>query len=151
MRGFRDLLAVMLVVAAIPGGPGVAQDAGASLPPAPPILTLDQDRLFDETLYGRRIKAEIEEISADLAERNRVLTAELPAEERDLTEKRATLTPDAFRPLAEAFDAKVTGLREEQDARILALQRRRDLERRGFTARVLPMLSNQRVALALVL
>jgi Skp family chaperone for outer membrane proteins len=106
------------------------------------ILILDQERLFSDSRYGLRVQAELEKISNDLAERNRWISAELRAEEQELTERRGTLSPEEFRPLADAFDTKVVRLREEQDARIRELQRRRDQERRLFTQRALPVLSN---------
>ncbi|WP_161470995.1 OmpH family outer membrane protein [Tropicimonas marinistellae] len=106
------------------------------------VLTLDQERLFTGSLYGKRILAELDAISRELAERNREISALLITEEQALTEKRQTLDAETFRPLADAFDTKVIRLREEQDARIVALQRRRDQERREFTQRVLPVLSD---------
>ncbi|PRY26649.1 Skp family chaperone for outer membrane proteins [Aliiruegeria haliotis] len=105
-----------------------------------PLLTLDQERLFSETLYGQRLVSEFDRISVALAERNRVISTELAEEERSLTEQRADLPAAEFRELADAFDEKVTTLRAEQDARIRSLQRLRERERRTFSQRVLPIL-----------
>lgn len=133
-------LAAALVVWAALAVPAAAQQGGPAISFAPQVLALDQDRLFEETLYGQRIRLQVDMISTELAELNRKVSAELAAEEQALTERRATMPQTEFRALASAFDEKVTRLREEQDSRILDLQRRRDLERRGFTARVAPIL-----------
>ncbi|SDI57641.1 OmpH family outer membrane protein [Aliiruegeria lutimaris] len=106
-----------------------------------PVLTLDQDKLYGETLFGKRLQSEFSQASNALAERNRELTEALTVEELQLTEKRKQVSSEEFRALADAFDEKVVKLREDQDAKIAALQRRRDLDRRIFTGRVLPILS----------
>ncbi|MDT0683993.1 OmpH family outer membrane protein [Roseicyclus sp. F158] len=106
-----------------------------------PFLTLDQDELFDESLYGQRIEAEIEDASAALAEENREIEEELTAEEQRLTELRSQLDADEFRRLADAFDAKVVDLRRRQDTKTRTLQARRDQERQAFLQRILPVLS----------
>ena len=77
------------------------------------VLTLDQERLFAQSAYGKRVVAEIEEASRVLAAENREIEARLAAEEKDLTVRRATLTAAEFRPLADGFDAKVTRIRAE--------------------------------------
>lgn len=116
----------------------LAQNLGV---PVSPIVTLDQDRLFSETRYGQRVTASLQQASELLAAENRVIEAELIEEEQALTEQRATLSVDEFRTLADAFDEKVTVLREEQDAKTRALQRRRDLERQAFINRAAPILA----------
>lgn len=138
-RRGRVLCAALLLTAL--AVPPVQVAAQVFSPTGSMVLTLDQDRLYSETLFGQRLQAEIAETSQVLAERNRVLTEQLTAEEKALTEKRKEVTPAEFRALADAFDEKVVKLREEQDAKIEALQRRRDLERRVFTGRILPILS----------
>lgn len=110
-------------------------------PNSAPLLTLDQDRLYSETLFGKRLQEEFDAASDALVERNRAVSEALTVEEQALTEKRKEVSPDEFRVLADAFDEKVVTLRREQDAKIEALQRRRDLERRVFTGRILPILS----------
>ncbi len=136
-------LALALAVGAqmVPA-PACAQVFSPSGPSGSPVLTLDQDRIYSETLFGKRLQREIDQASNALAERNRALTETLKAEELELTEKRKQVSAVEFRALADAFDAKVVELRKDQDARINALQRRRDLERRVFTGRVLPILSD---------
>ena len=146
-RSVRAGAAVATVAAAIfaCGGTGPAWAQGApEFPlgsPVSPLLTLDQDRLFAESLYGRRVARELDRASEALAAENRRLEAELGAEERALTERRPELPAAEFRALADAFDDKVTQTRSEQDAKARALQRRADTERQTFLNRVLPILA----------
>lgn len=80
-----------------------------------PILTVDRDRLFAGSLYGQRINRELETASAAMAAETRKIETALEAEEIELTARRATLAPEDFRALADAFDEKVQALRKERD------------------------------------
>ncbi len=115
-----------------------AQDQPLQIPS--PILTLDQEALFNGSRVAERIAAEIERQSAELSQENRRIEAELTAEELDLTEKRASMDPDAFRALADAFDEKVQAIRDEQDAKARELQRLSESERQNFLRRITPIL-----------
>ena len=106
-----------------------------------PILTIDPDRLFAETAFGERVLRSIEERSTVLARENRRIEAELIAEERALTEQRASLSVAEFRALAEAFDEKVQRLREEQDAKTREIQGLRETEQQRFLGEIVPILS----------
>jgi Skp family chaperone for outer membrane proteins len=105
-----------------------------------PILTIESDRLFNESLFGRRVAAEIEADSALLAAENRRIEAELIAEERALTDQRASTDPQAFRVLADAFDEKVRAIRREQDAKARDLGQRTEELRRNFLQAAQPVL-----------
>lgn len=105
------------------------------------ILTIDPDRLFAETAFGERVLRSIEERSTILARENRRIEAELIAEERALTEQRATLSVAEFRALADSFDEKVQRLREEQDAKTREIQGLRESERQRFLGEIAPILS----------
>lgn len=91
-----------------------------------PILTIDQDRLFSETQLGAQKLAELESQAQELASENEAIENALIAEELELTEKRAELTPEEFRDLANAFDERVQKLRGEQDEKARLLNRLRD-------------------------
>ncbi len=78
------------------------------------ILTLNQDRFFKESDFGKRVLHELEQRSADLTEENHRIEEELKAEEQALTEKRKTLPASDFRILADAFDEKVQNIRKQQ-------------------------------------
>ena len=127
-----------------------AQSAPAQEAPAPdpapidlpkaPLLTLDQDRLFSESLYGKAVQARFETESSALIAENRQLEADLEREERELTDKRAKLPAAEFQTLAADFDKKVEELRTAQDAKSRAVTRHRDEERQRFFSNVAPVL-----------
>ena len=106
-----------------------------------PILTVDQDRLFAETRIGSEALTEFEAGAAALAAENARIEAELVAQERDLTERRPTMDPAAFRAEADAFDARVQSIRAEQDEKARILTETRDAARQSFFAEVGDVLS----------
>lgn len=135
MRGAVRALALVLGLGA---GPAAAQEAAAV--PKAPILTLDQDRLFAASAFGKRALADLETAQAALLAENREIEAQLMAEERALTERRATMTAEAFAPLAEEFDRRVTAFRSAQDAKSRDLLKKRDEERQRFLQAAVPIL-----------
>lgn len=114
-----------------------AQDLGL---PDSPILVVDLNRLFNETLFGERVASELEAESADLAAENRRIEAELTAEEKDLTERRAGMAPGDFRDAADAFDMKVQRIRAEQEAKARALADENENAQRRFLGAARPVL-----------
>ncbi len=137
-RHWSALLALALALVA---GASVATAQEADAPAVQsPILTLDQDRLFAETLWGQRAEARIEAASAELAAENRRIEAELTAEEKALTEKRATMPAEEFRVAADAFDAKVTEIRRAQDQKARAIGQLQEAERQRFYTAALPVM-----------
>ena len=115
---------------------GTAQQAAA-----PQILTLDQDRLYGGSLYGRALEAASLAATQGLAAENRKIEADLSAEEAALTTQRATLTAEAFAVLAEAFDARVEKIRAAQEAKVTQLTADRDAGRKQFFAAAVPVLA----------
>ncbi|MXQ07211.1 OmpH family outer membrane protein [Alphaproteobacteria bacterium GH1-50] len=126
----RSLIASFLLVVAGLAGPAAAQDPALSLPP--PVLTIDQDRLFAETRPGTEISDELEARVNALAEENQMIEAELTAAERDLTERRPSLPPEEFRDLADAFDARVQRIRAEQDQKAREITQASEAARQEF-------------------
>lgn len=112
-----------------------------------PVVTLDRERLYLESLPGQAAQARFERESAALIAENRSLEAALEEEERSLTERRAQLPPEEFRELAAAFDAKVESLRQAQDAKSRALARQRDDDRQAFFEAAVPVLGQLMVDL----
>ena len=106
-----------------------------------PILTIDQDRLFSETKLGVATLEAVEADAQALAEENQMIEAELIAEERDLTERKADLEPEAFRKLANDFDKRVQNFRAEQDEKARQLSRSRDEARNLFFREVATIIS----------
>jgi Skp family chaperone for outer membrane proteins len=124
------IIACLLVLA----GPAVAQDS------ATPLLTLDQDRLFLESDFGKAVVEKERTATAALEQDNRRIEAELVAEEQALTEARATLSAEDFAARAEAFDAKVEQIRTEQDAKARRLTEGREQDRKAFLDVAVPVL-----------
>ena len=131
---------------ALPVGAQQAPDTSqpapvAEAPAAPQVLLLSQDRLFAESAFGQAALARVEAASRALQAENRRIEADLEAEEKALPEQRQTTAPDAFRQLAEAFDAKVEGIRNAQDAKARAIAQQRETERQRFYEAAVPVLA----------
>ena len=123
--------------------PGFAQSADAA---RPAILTLDQDALFARSKFGQALTRDFEAEAEALKAQSRDIDTRLEAEERALTDRRATLPPAEFRPLAEAFDQKVEALRAAQDAKARAFAQKRDEGKARFIQIVGPILGDYMVA-----
>lgn len=115
-------------------GAAQAQDAKA------PLLTLDQDRFFLESDFGKAAVERERAQSAVLEQENKRIEAELVAEEQALTDLRMTLSAEEFSSRAAAFDAKVERIRSEQDAKARQLIERRESERNEFLRSAAPIL-----------
>lgn len=130
-------LALILALA----GPAVAQDAPLATPLPSPILTLDQDRLFLQSIFGKAAAARSSADEAALLAENREIFAALEAEEKSLTARRAATPAKEFSALAAAFDAKAEGIRAAQDAKGLEIARQRKDDQRKFYDVALPVLA----------
>lgn len=148
--------AAVLVLALIVGSPAIAQEprAGIVQPnvwPSPrpqaapaqatPLLTVDQERLFSDSAFGRRAMEDLEESSRALATENRRIESELVVEERGLTDLRNALSAEAFRERARDFDQRVVRIRQEQDGKARELARRSEEERKRLLQAALPILA----------
>lgn len=138
-RGIAVRLAALALWAGALAAPAAGQEAAPIL--RSPVVTVDQERLFTDSAYGKALLAELEAASAVLAAENREIEARLVAEERALTDERPDLEPEAFREKAAAFDEKVVAIRAEQDEKARALVRRREAAQKSFYAEVLPILT----------
>lgn len=136
MRALRLALLVLML------GAGTAPAQTADAPAQSPVLTLDQERFFNDTLWGKRVLDELKAASAALAAENRRIEAELTAEEKNLTERRPNMTAEEFRKAADDFDTRVVGIRSAQDAKTRALNTRSETERQEFFKLVLPVISD---------
>jgi Skp family chaperone for outer membrane proteins len=118
-----------------------------------PILTIDQEELFERSAFGARVRAEITAASAELAAENRRLEGELAEEERRLTALRATTDPAEFARMAAEFDARVVEVRRTQDQKARELSRRPEEARQEFFRVAVPLLAElirERGALAIL-
>jgi Skp family chaperone for outer membrane proteins len=139
-RGALGRVGAALLICAVLAGPVLAQQAGA------PILTLDQEELFRRSQFGQALRARLAEASAKAEAEARRLDREAEAEERDLTARRATMTPEDFAPLAAAFDAKVQRLRAERDAAVADLLAMESAERQRFLQTATQVIGDYMVA-----
>ena len=139
----RAFLPALLAALLTWGAPGGTQDTttpqlrGTLISP---ILTIDTERVFAESAFGRRVASEVESQGAVLSAENRQIEAALAAEEESLTEQRPTMVPEDFRVLADAFDQKVQSTRQAQAAKSRALNQLVDSEREVFLSAAGPVL-----------
>ena len=132
----RPLLALALTLGLLAAPPVAAQEAATQ------ILTLDQDRLYGNSLYGRALEAKSLAATQALAAENRTIEADLSTEEAALTIQRALVTASAFGDLADAFDKKVERIRAEQEAKAKQLSLDRDAGRKQFFDAAVPILAD---------
>lgn len=104
------------------------------------ILTIQPERLFSESAFGKRVEREMEAEGAVLTAENRRIEAELRSEELELTERRSGMEPEAFRALADAFDQKVQDTRRRQEQKLREINQMGEEARREFINASLPVL-----------
>jgi Skp family chaperone for outer membrane proteins len=121
----------------MPGGFSIGRiDGGA----AGGVLTIDQPAFFEESAFGRASLQRLEERSRRLQAENRQIEEALEAEERSLTERRQQVSAEDFRALADAFDDKVEGIRNAQDAKGREIARTREADQQAFFGLAVPVL-----------
>ncbi|MEK0163367.1 OmpH family outer membrane protein [Phaeobacter sp. JH20_36] len=104
------------------------------------LLTIQSERLYAESAFGQRVSQELDAEGAVLTAENRRIEAELRAEELELTERRSSMDPAAFRALADAFDKKVQETRRQQDQKLRDINQIGEDARRDFFTASLPVL-----------
>ena len=139
-RAGITLFAAMFAVLSATGMSVAQAGLTVASPTQSPVLTLDTDRLLNDSAAGRAVDAELADESAALAAENREIEAQLTEEEKSLSTRRATLAPEAFRKEATAFDEKVQNFRTEQDAKLRALQEKSEAARRRILQAANPVL-----------
>ena len=120
---------------------GTVALAQEKLPPSA-VLTIDPERLFAESGFGKAAVARLEAAQAELVAENKKLEAALEAEEKDLTERRPSLPPPEFRAIADAFDKKAEDIRAARLAKSRSLTTLRDEDRQKFLAAIVPILGD---------
>ena len=123
------------VVALCAATPILAQ----SIQPSP-VLTLDQDRVYAASAFGKRVQEDLQKQSADLSQENRKIEAALEEEERRLTVEREGMSAEEFQKLAVDFDERVTGIRRAQAAKTESIRRQAEAERVRFFEAAFPVL-----------
>jgi Skp family chaperone for outer membrane proteins len=139
MRAIVALTGLLAVLAMAAPERAAAQQLGVV---TSDIVVIDTERLLTETEYGKRLQREIQDARDRLIARNDRIASELEAEEQALTRQRPNTPPDEFREMADAFDTKVTRLRNEAERNSQQLERRRDRAPLQFMRVVQPVLSD---------
>lgn len=129
-----------VLVALICAGPVSAQTTEASRAAQSPFLTLNQERLYQQSDFGKRVKAYLQDEAAKLGIENRRIDAALTEEEKRLTTERPTMEAAEFRVLAADFDERVTAIRQAQQSKQASIQREGDTERARFFELAFPVL-----------
>ena len=106
------------------------------------ILTIESDRMFSDSLFGRRVAQEIEAAQSVLLAENRRIEAELSAEEKALTEKRKEMSAEDFRAVADAFDTRVEEFRQLQDSKAGEIAEMQEAEEAAFVQAARPILAD---------
>ncbi|MEP5761101.1 MAG: OmpH family outer membrane protein [Litoreibacter sp.] len=112
----------------------------AQTAPTSPVLTLDQERMYAQSMFGKRVQAELTARAEILSTQNRQIDATLTEEEQRLTDERPSMEPADFRALAIDFDERVTAIRLAQAEKQTAIQREGDAERARFFELAFPIL-----------
>ncbi len=101
---------------------------------------LDPDRMLQGSVLGQQIIAQNAEAEQALDAENTALADQLVIEERELTELRASLTPEEFRTRADAFEARVDEIRAERSQRSAELTQASEAALQQFFDMALPVL-----------
>ncbi|MFA9230679.1 MAG: OmpH family outer membrane protein [Microgenomates group bacterium] len=142
------VLAAMALMLWLPTNPPAQAQLAAK--PGNSVVVIEQGRLFSETAVGNAISKRFEQDLAALAAENQKIQDALADEEGQLTEKRLTMEPTAFRDLADAFDKKVEDLRAAQEAKSRNLTTQIEQERKRFFEKIAPLLGDLMVELGAV-
>lgn len=115
-----------------------ATEPGAEI--TAPLLTVDQDRLYANSTWGKRALAMLDNEGSKIAAENERLATQLSDEESRLTAQRATMDPAQFRQLAEAFDRRATQIRRERAQAVQDLNDWAESDRNAFYRAALPVM-----------
>ncbi|MBB3994563.1 Skp family chaperone for outer membrane proteins [Sulfitobacter undariae] len=134
----RKVIKLVFVVAGLLGAaPIAAQELGTT---ASTVVTIDREKLFLNSDFGKRVAREVEAAGNELAAENRRIEADLADAEQELTDLRATMSVTDFRPLADAFDTRVQTTRQAQAAKTRALNALLGQERDVFLNAAAPVI-----------
>ena len=104
------------------------------------IAVLDQDSLFSDSDWGKKILENVETEAMKLAAENRLIESSLEIEELELTKSRKTLTQSEFDILAFDFDKKVKKIRTEQSDKQLKINIFLNQNKKLFFEKITPIL-----------
>ncbi|MFT7025940.1 MAG: Skp family chaperone for outer membrane protein [Paracoccaceae bacterium] len=136
---------MMLGVAAVVATPAAAQFVGQPVPAAVrQLLVVDRARMLDATAAAAQLTAVEAEVRAAVQARLERVKQELEAEERALTDARATMDPEEFSRRGAAFDRRVRLERRSAQERGARLLKFIEDERAALSARMPPVLEHLR-------
>jgi len=104
------------------------------------VATLDQERLFRDSLFGKRVLKEVNLERDALLANELTLQSQLETEEESLTKIRQTIDIEEFKLLAADFDSKVQRIRAETSRSRVKLNEYSDSERDKFFKLIVPIL-----------
>lgn len=131
-----------IVAASVGAATSVSAQDASDLPRIvrSPILVIKSEVLYTESDFGQRVEAERRAAIDDVRRENRVIAAELEAEELALTEQRDSMTSEEFRAAADAFDEKAQRIRAERIEKDRQIAQRAASERQRFLRELKPVL-----------
>lgn len=106
-----------------------------------PVLTINQQRFFEESDFGKASLATLEAEARELQIEIRKVEADLEIEERLLTQRRTSLSPADFQPIAREFDEKVEKIRAAWGQKDKDLKQQRDQDQKTFLQSAVPILA----------
>lgn len=126
--------------------PNASADAQASDVPQnqgirSPVLTINQQRFFEDSAFGKASLVRLEADARNLQVEIRKVEADLEIEERLLTERRASLSPAEFQPVARDFDDKVEKIRATWGQKDRELKQEREQDQKTFFESAVPVLA----------
>lgn len=107
---------------------------------ASPVLTVDQERLFAESAWGKRAAQALEQEGQKIVTENKRIEKQMSDSEAELTALRDTLSPAEFRKRAEAFDTRAMEVRRERAEVVQELNSQPQEERAAFLQAALPIM-----------
>lgn len=139
-RMIRPLIVALILAGSLPASivSGQGFDLGRD---NRTIGVLDQERLYTMSLFGQRVRAEVQAAFQVLENENNTLLADLSAREQELTALRNTLPAEDFRELADDFDTDVEEIRTSQDGKLREISAYQEQEEQRFFAAASPLIS----------
>mgnify|MGYP000156232161 CR=1 FL=1 len=107
----------------------------------PPLLLVNPQVVLERSETGRALIAENLAAREALARESSERSDAFEQEERELTERRTTMEPEAFAALAADFDARVRAARSEQERAGQELARTQEAQQAELTAALTPIYS----------
>ena len=102
------------------------------------ILVVDLGRAYDSSKFAQAMRDAFNQKNQSLNEENTNILNALKKEELQLTEDRATLSPELFAIAAEAFDVKVQGIRKARLQKLRLVEDQFNRLRINFFQRINP-------------